>query len=108
MKDRNKKFKIMEIMNLAFLVHQETEYCVFIDWSGHVDQLSISIRESVANYQTKVCELEFYTYWKLNQKNIPYDDLKAKKLVLESILDTHDIPYDMCERITETSYRYAF
>ena len=108
MENKNKKRKIMEIMNLAFLVHQETEYCVFIDWSGHVNQLSISIRESIENYETHVADMKFYTWWQSNHKGVPYDELKAKEEVLKSILDTHHIPYDMCVKIAETTCSYSF
>lgn len=100
----------MEIMNLAFLVDQETPYCVFIDWSGHVENLEISIRESKDRYTVKVAEMEFYTWWSKRNKNkgVGYDALKAKKEVLESILEHHEIPYDMCEEIVEQSIRHSF
>ena len=98
----------MEIMNLAYIVDQETEYCVFINFSGHVQGLEVEIRESKSNWSTKVAEMDFYAFWNEKYKDIPYDDLKAKKLVLESILENHDIPYDMCVRIAETTYKHTF
>lgn len=51
---------VQEIMNLAFLINQRTEMCVFIRFSGHVGGLDIDISESKNNYTRSICESDRY------------------------------------------------
>lgn len=57
---KNQARKLQELIGLAMKVHAETEYCVFINFSGHVDSISISVRKSKKNYSDTVVEGEFY------------------------------------------------
>lgn len=100
---------IMEIMSLAFAVHESTEYCVFIDFSGHVNSLEISIRESVERYQNKVCDTEVYSVYK-EYYDIGEADahLKAVRDILKKILKDGEVPYGEMERQIEEVVTYIF
>ncbi len=105
---------ILEIMALAYLVNEHTEYCIFIRYSGHVDSLDIQITENKERYNTTVCESEFKTHFHnlYDFKKETEDNylawLKAKKETLKDILDYGEIDYsDMTEHI-ETYASYSF
>jgi len=97
---------IMEIFALAYLVHDQTDYCVFINFSGHVDSFEIDIRESAENYQNKVCETQFKDrflklYHKDKEDHLNW--LKSTRDVLKTILEDGEIPYhEMTEEIEQT------
>lgn len=100
----------LEVMMLAYMVHQRTEYCVFIDFSGHVDSLSIGIRKDVKDYQTKVCETEIYNnYKKYSGSNDEQDGyLKSVRDTLREILKSSEVPVDQMEQHVEKTYYYTF
>lgn len=102
---------VLEVMMLAYAVHQRTDYCVFIDFSGHVDSISISIRESINNWEKKVCETEVYNlYREKYYGNADEQDgyLKSVRDVLKEILKKGDIPYDKMQKHIEQVYHYSF
>lgn len=47
---------IGEISSLAFMVNTFTNYCIFIDFSGHVDWFSISVSEGKERYKNRSTE----------------------------------------------------
>lgn len=49
---------IEKILKLAMEVQKETDFCVFIDMSGHVNWLKVSIKESKKKYGEDVIDLE--------------------------------------------------
>jgi hypothetical protein len=53
--------KIQELIGLAMKVQETTEYCVFIRFSGHINNLEIEIRKSKKAYQTRIIDSEFET-----------------------------------------------
>ena len=100
---------IVEVMTLAFAVHENTDYCVFIDFSGHVNSCSISIRESKERWQNNVCETELSTAISFYRSAGEIDSyLKAAKDVLTQILKDGEIPYEMLTRHVDTVYNYTF
>lgn len=84
---------------LSAVVNQETDFCVFWEFSGHVNLVRISIRESKKRYEKELILTEFQTYF---EKHYEYDkssdwklnDLRKKKAFLEYILNFHEIPYE--------------
>lgn len=89
---------ICDILQLAFLVQEHTDYCVFIRYSGHVNSLDVEICESKKNYAVKLLESEFYTNGVLLQKaGDPHPFLNAKKEILQRILNERSIPYELCD-----------
>lgn len=80
--------KVSELLVLANRVHRETDYCVFIDFSGHVDGLRISVAESKKHYGVKIHSWNFYTdesyNYNYNYNNGTYEIVKE---TLEGILN---------------------
>lgn len=102
---------VIEIMALAYAFQQLTDHCVFIDWSGHVDSLTVEVRESKERYQSPLAETAFYTHGRWEQYRKDEDPnfwLKVKRDVLKEALDSRDVPYQEMEQVADTVYRYAF
>lgn len=100
---------VMKAMFLAFLINQQTGYCVFITFSGHVADIDIDIRKSKEEYEKHVVQTSFYTSLRDYQKPKEHVKFIQDKLqVLETILKDHDIPYDMCDEVVRKSYEYHF
>lgn len=100
---------ILKIMHLGFMVHELTDYCVFVRFAGHVDSCEIDIRESKDNWQTEVLTTDFKTIFKdkvLSNEKQAY--LKAKIAILEQILEDGEIDLDPLDYETETTYKYFF
>lgn len=56
----NEKTKLVsEIIMLAMKVQDETEHCVFINVSGHVEKIEIQVTASKNDYHNKIAESEF-------------------------------------------------
>ena len=72
---------IAEIMLLSYWVNCSTEYCVFADFSGHVDLFSIEIAESKDRYNERIASTSFYTNYSGEplRKITPLDSLLAKR-----------------------------
>ena len=95
----DKKTKlVIEIMQLAYLIQANGKFCAFINFSGHIDQLEVSIRESRENWQNELLKTEFYTeYKKLHTEGNPLAYLEAKRNILAQIINENSIPYEECE-----------
>ena len=90
-----------EIFALALLVNEETDYCVFVDFSGHVDSIEVRFAESKQNYNKKIFGTDVKTnflkrYEKNKKDNLAY--LKSQRDVMKRVLDEGEIPY---EELTE-------
>lgn len=112
--EEEKRIKlILEIFTLAYLVQSQTQFCVFIEYSGHVDSFYIDIRESKENWNQRVCATEFETMFQNrfqsgNKERNEEEWLKCKRDILKSILENHEIPYSEMTTHTETVYRHTF
>jgi len=98
-------------MRLAYLVNQNTDYCVFINFSGHVNRLSITIAESKKLYDHDVLTSEFSTCYKSwRDKNaLPLvAELRARAEVLERILTEGKVPFDDLNYEEEYTRLYIF
>lgn len=88
---------VIKIMHLAYLVHELTDYCVFVRFSGHIDRLEIDIRQSQEQWQVRALETTFYTSYKAERDNgieLKLANLKSKIAVLEQVLAEGEIPYE--------------
>lgn len=92
-----------EIGYLAYVVNAETEYCVFFEYSGHVDLIRIQICESKERYNTEVASTEHYSSdggkeaW-----------LIAKIKHLKHILETGEIDFERMKRTVREVSSYQF
>lgn len=102
---------VIKILHLAYLVNRMTDYCVFINFSGHVNSLGIDIAESKKEWMTNVLQVEFSTCYKAwRDKNAPplIAELEARAEILEHILTDHEIPFDDMNYEEEYSRIYSF
>ncbi|MEC9268529.1 MAG: hypothetical protein VX464_20890 [Pseudomonadota bacterium] len=96
---------ILEILALAYAVDRLTDFCVFIDYFGHVGSIDIEIAESKTRWQRKIATTEFYTDGRYQEdKDAPgMGWLAAKRDHLKQILDDHDIDVsEMTEHVEQT------
>lgn len=84
--------KLSEVCYLCILVNNQTDYCIFLNLSGHVNQISYRICESKTNYQRYIVDEEFYFDYDSPAKM----NMKLDKLIslLADMLRTNRIDYD--------------
>lgn len=51
---------ILKLMQLALKIESETDKCVFINYSGHVDSIEVRIAESKKNYNNWLYDSRIY------------------------------------------------
>lgn len=100
-----KERKIMEIMNLAFLINAKKEYCVFIRYSGHVDSLDITIAKNKKEYNVKIANSDRYSI-----SNEPLGKLEKIAETLRKFLENKDgeIPKEYLITIERVELDYKF
>jgi hypothetical protein len=100
---------VIRAMALAHLVNAHTNYCVFIYYSGHVNNVGIRLAESKANFNRSVLETEFYSIYKEHMaKGNSCPELQAKVDLLKRILVENEIPFDDLEYSEEVVREYSF
>ena len=101
---------IAEIMLLSYLVNSETDFCVFAEFSGHVDSFVVRIMKSKSLYNDEIAATEFYTKYSGDQpwKITSLDILKAKRDHLKYILDNNNIAWHDMEPIRKIITTYQF
>ncbi|KIC42209.1 hypothetical protein RA27_02095 [Ruegeria sp. ANG-R] len=101
---------IAEIMMLAYWVNSTTEYCVFAEFSGHVDHFRVEIARSKDAYYDKIASTEFYTRYSGDEswKITPMDHLRAKRDHLKHILDHCEIDVAGMDAVQRTTETYNF
>lgn len=108
---KSEYLKLMaEIAYLSIAVNEFTDFCVFFEFSGHVQHVRIEIAESKTAYQNKLASTEFYSAYqsKHTWKMVENGHLLAKRDHLKSILDDHEIPYAEMDRVQEIITTYEF
>lgn len=100
----------MKMLHLAYLVQAETDYCVFIRYSGHVNNLEIEIAESKERWQNKILQADVYDAYSVLVKDRPswLASMEAKVSVLERIIRENEIPYEDCDVEEYMVERYSF
>jgi len=95
---------VLRIMRLAYLVHENTSYCAFIRYSGHVDELQVEIRRSKDIWQEKLFQVELVDhYTERKNEGSRYPQLDATVALLENILRDGRIDFD---EVGEYEIRY--
>lgn len=96
---------IGEIMVLAHLVNENTDYCVFVDYAGHVGKLSLRLCESKSNYTVELAIGEMYTNEEfvgaVDWQEEVFREMKLMKLRLRKILRDKKVDYSQLEYINE-------
>ncbi|NGP60020.1 hypothetical protein FLT15_17925 [Paenibacillus thiaminolyticus] len=83
---------IGEVQALAFLVNQKTKYAVFVNYSGHVEILGVSIRASKENFTEWITSDDIYVSGR-NARDVERK-LKLLKLRLRKILRDNKVDYN--------------
>lgn len=101
---------IAEIMLLSYWVNSATEYCVFAEFSGHVDSFSVKIAPTKERYNEEVASTDFYTRHAGDQphKIVEVDWLKGKRDHLKSLLDGCEIEDLGMDEVTTFVTTYEF
>jgi hypothetical protein len=94
---------VAEILQLAMAVNFQTDYCVFVDFSGHVSELTIRIVESKENYKERVCTSRTYL-----DRDYTMQRLEAMKTKLIEILETKQIDTSIMNYQIEEIRHYIF
>src|SRR5690348_14820637 len=95
---------LAEIFLLAFKINSETQYCVFVRYSGHVDNLSIEVRESKKRYNERVCDSET----NIARSENPIKRLEKVITTLRGILESKEVDTSEMEEQVEYLYHYYF
>lgn len=98
-----------DIMTLATMINELTNMCVFIDFSGHVNQFKIHITPSKKDYITRIVDDEIKTnsQWSTHEdtlKSLIRIKLGLKKTLREQKVDTYGLSYTVRE---EYDYHFA-
>ena len=99
---------VLEVMALAFAVDRMTDYAVFIDYSGHVESLTVKIVESKARWQNEIASTEFYITARAHTEAPSLTYLTAKRDHLRSIADTGGIDTGAMEEVCTSTYSHHF
>jgi hypothetical protein len=94
---------IAELIQLAMAINYQTDYCVFVDFAGHVDWLNIKIAESKENYNEHVCTSRIVL-----KRDNAIERLTAAKSTLIEILETQDIETSVMDYEIEEIRHYIF
>jgi hypothetical protein len=71
----NKQAK-KEIIRLALMLEEISEHVVFIDYSGHVKNLYVSVNESKENWGKQIFRGNFYTDFRYESDQNDYESIK--------------------------------
>jgi hypothetical protein len=74
---------ILEIIGLSILINENTELCVFADYSGHVNKLDISVHPNKESYdhKDKIYSVSLYCV----------SDFVSDKKILSSLKETKKV-----------------
>lgn len=99
---------IAEIIQLGVHTHYRTERCVFVEFHGHIDGLTVSVRESMNVYQNEIASTSImltpYSFFDEDQRETfeqeLIDTLEETKVYLETFLRTGEINPDSFVQLT--------
>lgn len=109
MSKKSKSQKLAELISLSMKVQEETTYCVFIHFSGHVDKIKIDVCKSKNDYLDIVITGEFYTHERYDEGHFDKRYLEVKS-VLVSILENGEVDFnhENIKEIERVEYDYKF
>jgi hypothetical protein len=98
----NQKQKLTsEIMTLAYMVNEVTDYCTFVRFSGHVNHVEITIAKSRKDYLNQIATSEF-------KPNGKVERLQSAKETLLNILKDKNIDVSEFDYEIEEIRHYKF
>ncbi|MFC6038397.1 hypothetical protein ACFPYN_02910 [Paenisporosarcina macmurdoensis] len=94
---------IQEIIFLAMLVQENTGHCVFVNFSGHVESMDISIRKSKMDYCEHICDSSI----SLKRGNV-MKRLQEVKDTLSTFLEAREVDTTLLRYEIEEVRHYKF
>jgi hypothetical protein len=92
----NEKQKLTsEIMTLAYMVNETTEYCTFLRFSGHVNNVEITIAKSRKDYLDKIVTSDFKPNGNIERLQSAKETLL--KILKEKNIDVSGFDYEIEE-----------
>lgn len=95
--------QMAEIAYLSYLVNAETNYCVFFEYSGHVDLVRVQICQSKDRYNEEIASSDHY-----RSDGDKIDWLASKIAHLKHILETGNVDYGRMNRTVSQVLQYEF
>jgi len=97
---------VSELMYLAVMVNLHTDYCVFLDYSGHVYGLTVRITPTKEDFNTVLAEDDFQLKPFVSGDGIAW--LERKRDILVQLLEGTEVQDLGLEAIHEVITKYAF
>lgn len=94
---------VQEVIFLAMTVQEETSHCVFVSFSGHVENMSISIRESKEDYKERICDCNISLDSECALERLQEVKMKLLGFLEAGEVNTSEMAYDI-----EQVRRYKF
>lgn len=91
----NKQKLTSEIMTLAYMINETTEYCAFLRFSGHVDDVEIDIAKSKKDYLKSIVTSGFGTKSSIGRLQTVKETLL--EILKEKNVDVSEFDYDIEE-----------
>lgn len=106
----NEKSKLMaEIILLAMKVQRETKYCVFIRYSGHVENMEITIAASKNSFTENIATSEFKTEpYSFSDNDFTIERMESVKETLLAIIDDKKVDVSQMDYEIEEVKHYIF
>lgn len=95
--------KLAEIMYLGMMINTRTEYCIFINIAGHVDQVEVNIRESKEEYDVEIARCQ--QYYDATDTEARLDGIIK---VLADVLETKVVDYEAFSSYYVEIKKYTF
>lgn len=88
-----------EISTLVYMVNTYTQYCAFINFSGHVDRIEVSIRKSREEYKTELINEGTYLDFTLenDRKRLVGIKTELRKILRKNRIDYSRLGYEIEE-----------
>lgn len=108
MKDQKLQIAMLvgEIQALSYMVNAFTNYCVFVNFSGHVNSIQVRIAESKENYHENLANTDLYLESKYQKPEVTIERLNTLKSNLKKILRKNKIDYNRLNYTIEEVRHY--
>lgn len=100
---------IGEVLSLAVLVNNKTDFCAFANFYGNVDAFELQIALEKKNWQKKAISVDLGTKFGTNgYSGIDPDKLEKAKNLLQHMLDQNEIPFDAMQAIPKAQIDWEY
>ena len=101
-----------KLASLSLVVNLYTDYCVFFNYSGHVNGVDLHITPTKNDYNNRIARSEFHAKWPELGRDVYGDDrlsdMKERVAIMERILSDAKIPTDMMSEVENITITHEF